>query len=475
MTHLTTHTSTLKALCTLALVSLVAACGGGGSSGSDAMSSGRLSRYDYPSALDGSFGNAGYLTFSTGLPSRAYLGSFAPTSFTADSQGRIIIVGSRSSSDREAWLLRLNADGSPDNTCGSGGWMSWTTGGPASPSRVRVMPDGRYAVGGLLGTASIWMVKADCTLDSTWGVTGKAAMPAPTATEVNGALNDFDVATDGSIVATVASTLSGKLLVARLMPNGNVDTAFGTSGYVSVAPPDHGSPQPGAIRIRPSGEILIAATFVYSSQVGQLPGFVQLTATGQLDANFGDRGFQIQNPGGNLVGIPKDMLLLSDGSAIQAGLTQPGVVTGTVIAVDTYWMKVDRSGMPVTAFGSNGIKIWSAGPTGRNESTNYATGLALMKSGQVMTCQNWTNNTEQASQQAQAAPLQVLIGLTDTNGSFINSFGEGGTASLPRANGFAEKCVALTQSASGDLLALLDYGPALNATGTTMAVVRVRN
>ena len=475
MTQSKTLTSALKALSTLAIVSVLVACGGGGSSSSDAMSSGRLSRYDYPSALDGNFGNAGYLTFSTGLPSRAYLGSFAPTSFTTDGQGRIIIVGSRSSADREAWLLRLNADGSPDNSCGSGGWMSWTTGGPAAPSRVRVMPDGRYAVGGLLGTASIWMFKADCTLDSSWGVSGKASMPAPTATEVNGALNDFDVTADGSVVATVASTLSGKLLVARFMPNGNVDISFGTSGYVSVAPPDHGSPQPGAVRIRPSGEVLVAATFAYSSQVGQLPGFAQFTATGQLDTSFGDAGFQIQNPGSNLVGIPKDLLLLPDGSAIQAGLTQPGVVTGTVIAVDTYWIKVDRNGKPVTAVGPNGIKIWSAGPIGRNESTNYATGLSLTKSGQVMTCQNWTNNTEQASQQTQAAPLQVLIGLTDTNGIFINSFGESGTASLPRANGFAEKCVALTQTASGDVLALLDYGPALNASGTTMAVVRTRN
>lgn len=475
MTHFKANTSALKAICTFALATLLTACGGGGSNGNDAMSSGRLSRYDYPSAVDNTFGNSGYLTFSTGLPSRAYLGSFAPTSFTTDGLGRIIIVGSRTSADREAWLLRLNADGSPDNTCGSGGWMSWTTGGPASPSRVRVMPDGRYAVGGLLGTASIWVIKADCKIDSTWGNGGKTSMPAPTATEVNAALNDFDVAPDGSIVATVASTLSGKLLVARFMPNGNFDTMFGTSGYVSVAPPDHGSPQPGAIRIRPSGEILVAAAFVYSSQVGQLPGFVQFTSTGQLDSTFGDQGFQIQNPGSNLVGIPKDMLLLPDGSAIQAGLTQPGVITGTVIAVDTYWMKVDSHGQPATAMGPNGIKVWSAGPTDRSASTNYATGLSLTKTGNVLTCQNWTNNTEQAVDQTQAAPLQVLVGLTDANGSFINSFGEGGTASLPRANGFAEKCVALTQTASGDVLALLDYGPALNASGTTMAVVRTPN
>lgn len=475
MTPFKLHSFALKALSILALTTLVAACGGGGSNDSAASTSGKLGRYDYPSALDSNFGTAGYLTFSTGLSSRAHLASFAPTSFTTDSQGRIIIVGNRTSADREAWLLRLNVDGSPDNTCGSDGWMTWTTGGPAAPSRVRAMPDGRYAVGGWLGTASIWMIKPDCSFDTSWGVAGKTSMPAPTVTEVNSALNDFDVAADGSIVATVASTLSGKLLVARFLPNGNVDTSFGTSGYVSVAPADHGSPQPGAIRIRPSGEILVAATFVYSSQVGQLPGFVQFTSTGQLDASFGDAGFQIQNPGSNLVGIPKDLLLLPDGSAIQAGLTQPGVVTGTVIAVDTYWMKVDRNGMPVTAMGPNGIKIWSAGPLGRNESTNYATGLSLTKSGLVMTCQNWTNNTEQASQQTQAAPLQVLIGLTDANGTFINSFGETGTASLPRANGFAEKCVALTQTASGDVLALLDYGPALNASGTTMAVVRTRN
>ena len=152
-----------------------------------------------------------------------------------------------------AGQLRLNADGTPDTTCGDNGWVSWTTGGPANPYKVRVMPDGRYAVGGLLGVASIWMFKADCTLDTSWGNAGKANMPSPTATEITSALNDFDVASDGSIVATVANTLSGRLLVARFLPSGDVDTSFGTSGYVSVAPADNGSPKPGAIRFRPSG------------------------------------------------------------------------------------------------------------------------------------------------------------------------------------------------------------------------------
>lgn len=458
------------ALALLSVAALLSACGGGGGGSS---STAGLSRYDYPSALDTSFGEAGCRVFSTGLPARAYLGAFNPIHMTTDSFGRIVIVGNRTSANREAWLLRLNADGTPDTTCGDNGWISWTTGGPANPYKVRVMPDGRYAVGGLLGVASIWMFKADCTPDTSWGNSGKANMPAPTATEITSALNDFDVASDGSIVATVANTLSGRLLLARFLPSGDVDTSFGASGYVSVAPADNGSPKPGAIRFRPSGKIVVAAAFTYSSQVGQLPGFAQFTSNGQLDTSFGDMGFQIQNPGSNLVGLPKDMVLLPDGSAIQVGLTQPGVITGTVIGVDAYWMKVDLTGAPDTRMGTNGIKIWTAGPEGRSMSTNYATAAALTPAGQVLTCQNWTNNTEEASTQTQAAPLQVLVSLMDTNGGFIGAFGNAGTGSLPRANGFAETCSALVRTPSGHVLALLDYGPAANATGTTMAVVRV--
>lgn len=454
----------------LSAASLISACGGGGGGSSNTAG---LGRYDYPSALDTSFGEAGYRVFSTGLPARAYLGAFNPIHMTTDSFGRIVIVGNRTSANREAWLLRLNSDGTPDTTCGDNGWVSWTTGGPANPYKIRVMPDGRYAVGGLLGVASIWMFKADCTQDISWGNVGKANMPAPTETEITSSLNDFDVASDGSIVATVANTLSGRLLVARFLPSGDVDTSFGTSGYASVAPADNGSPKPGAIRIRPSGKIIVAATFTYSSQVGQLPGFAQFTSTGQLDTSFGDRGFQIQNPGSNLVGLPKDMVLLPDGSAIQVGLTQPGVITGTVIGVDAYWMKVDLTGTPDTHMGSNGVKIWTAGPEGRSMSTNYATAVALTSTGQVLTCQNWTNNTEEASAQTQAAPLQVLVSLNDVNGGAIGSFGNGGTSSLPRANGFAQTCAAMVKGPDGRVLALLDYGPAANATGTTMAVVRV--
>lgn len=463
-----TTVAKLKGALSVILASaLLSACGGGGES------AGGEPRFDYPASIASSFGDGGYRVFSTGLPERAHLGSFNVTSFTVDQAGRIIITGNRTSATREAWILRLRPDGTPDTTCGTNGWFSWSTGGPANPYKIRVMQDGRYAVGGTLGTASIWMLRSDCSIDTSWGTAGKAAMPAPRSTEINGALNDFDINSDGSIVATVANTVSGRLLIAKFLPDGSVDTTFGTSGYASVAPPDNGAPEPGALRIKSDGSIIVAASFIYSSQVGHLPGFVQFTPDGQLDSAFGDGGFQIQNPGANLVGRPKDMVILSDGSAVQTGLTQPGVLTGTVIEVDAYWMKVSSSGQPDQAFGTNGIRIWTAGPNGRTRSTNYATSIVVDRSGNLATCQNWTNNTEEASSKVQAAPLQVLVQSRAIDGTLKTNFGLNGTASLPRANGYAETCVGLTKGIDGGLIALLDYGPAGSAVGTTMAIVRV--
>ena len=62
------------------------------------------------------------------------------------------------------------------------------------------------------------------------------------------------------------------------------------------------------------------------------------------------------------------------------------------------------------------------------------------------------NNTEQASEQTKRRRYRFWSVWTDANGTFSHSFGEAGSASLPRANGLLEKCVALTQTASGDVL-----------------------
>lgn len=457
---------TVRAVTCCAIACAVAACGGGGTDGTQ-------SRFDYPVALDASYGDAGYRIFSTGLSDKAYLSLFNVSDFIIDRAGRIVVVGTRTSADRQAWVLRLLADGSPDPSCGQSGWSSFTTGGPAAPQRIAQLADGRYVLGGYLGVPSVWALREDCTVDASFGKNGQAVLPAPSPTEVQDGVNALAIDQQGRVLATAGSTMSGKLLLARFTSQGVADATFGAgAGYVSLAPSDGASPQPAAIAVRPDGRVLIAAAMAYNSQVGHWAGFVQVLADGSLDRSFGTGGFVSIKPDPNYVVVPKSLMLLADGSAIQAGLTQPGVLVGTVISSDAYWLKVTPGGQAATTFGTNGLLIWEASPDQRRTSSNYVTSM-LDDAGGFFSCQSWINNTK-VSQQVEAASPQVLVQRRSTaTGELSTSFSAGGTGWLPRQQDLAASCIGVRRGSDGRVLVLMDYGPAERTTGQTFALVRV--
>lgn len=462
-------TRALRVVLAGALLGVAAACGGGGGAEGD------LSRFDYPNAVDVGFGDAGYRVFSTGLSEKEYLSQFNVNDFIIDSRGRVVIVGTRTSADREAWVLRLLPDGTPDQSCGRMGWASFTTGGPANPQRVIELLDGGYALSGFLGIPSVWALRSDCHVDTSFGKDGQAVMPAPTPTEVREGVNALALDDLGRLYATAASTMSGRLLVARFTAGGAPDVAFGGGrGYESVSSPDGASPQPAAIAVRPDGRVLIAAAMVYNSQVGHWAGFVQLLNDGSLDTQFGESGFVSVKPSPNFVAVPRSLVLLKDGSAIQGGLTQPGVLVGTVISADAYWLKVTGRGVADPEFGVNGLHIWDASPDKRRTSSNYVTSLLEdERSGGFLSCQNWINNTK-VSAQIEAASLQALVQRRSSRtGELDVSFAGGGTGMLPRSEDRPASCVGVRRGADGRTFALLDYGHVGNAVGQTFALVRV--
>jgi hypothetical protein len=90
-----------------------------------------------------------------------------------------------------------------------------------------------------LGVPSIWAVREDCSVDLSFGKNGMAAVSAKSPTEVQDGVNAMAVDGFGRIVATVASTMSGKLHVARFTSEGQIDKSFGAGqGYISVSPSD---------------------------------------------------------------------------------------------------------------------------------------------------------------------------------------------------------------------------------------------
>jgi hypothetical protein len=71
-------------------------------------------RFDYPNVIDATFGNNGTVSMSTGYSEKVTVNGFETHDFIVDRLGRIVVVGTRSSAAREAWIYRMLADGSPD-------------------------------------------------------------------------------------------------------------------------------------------------------------------------------------------------------------------------------------------------------------------------------------------------------------------------------------------------------------------------
>lgn len=385
---------TLAVLMALAL----AACGGGGSGGGsgDGSSSGSTAvaapkRFDYPSALDTSFAQGGLASIGNGLSQFVFVNNFTPLGVTVDAQDRIVTVGRRTSSAGEdTWILRTDPNGRVDTSCGIAGWGTHSGQSPALPRRIKTMPDGRYAIAGLIPFSSIVMFKPDCTKDTGYGNAGIGTLPLFNSAPIV----DFTIGADGSITALVDTMTDGfRLGVGRLLPNGQPDPSFGNGvGAVRLTEPNNGAILAGGLKVRPDGRILVAASFDYSLQVGIWAAFVQLTPDGRLDPQFGTGGIYATKIGSNMAARAGDLVLLPDGSAIQGGNTTSTLFSDLLIGADSYYLKVDARGQPVNAFGTGGQIIWSAGPAG-SRSGNFLMRMVLAPDGSLLECQNWTNNT----------------------------------------------------------------------------------
>ncbi len=112
-------------------------------------------------------------------------------------------------------------------------------------------------------------------------------------TQARGFVGALAVQPDGKIVA--AGDVAGDALVARYLPNGSLDTSFGTGGFVET-----GLPQTvmfasaAAVAIQPDGEIVVAGTSgPLGTSVGPEFTLLRYDPDGTLDTSFGIDGIAI--------------------------------------------------------------------------------------------------------------------------------------------------------------------------------------
>ena len=174
--------------------------------------------------------------------------------------------------------------------------------------------------------------------------------------------NALAVQSTGRILAAGHSTVGGKntLTVARFNANGSYDDgsrsdstpgdSFGTKGKTTISFYDGGTSGANAIKIDGNGKIVVAGNASRSGSPGDF-AVARLTANGQLDTTFGVSGKATLDFSGFGDDV-RSVELQSNGKIILTGITHSGTTSNT-------------SNLGIARFNSNGTLDTTFGEGGK--------------------------------------------------------------------------------------------------------------
>lgn len=224
----------------------------------------------------------------------------------------------------------------------------------------------RSALAGLLASGLLIVMVVAATnaeaaagpgsLDASFGTGGKVLTSLAGVSQANEALvSDAAVQSNGDIV------VSGSFGLLRYLPNGKLDTSFGTNG---VAQTGFGG---AALAIQPNGEYVVVGQDETGPDLSQEDFAVaRLTTSGTLDPTFGHGGVvatafpnAADGAGADAVLVEANGDILAGGEALVPGTTrnEPTVAQGALALYNS-------SGTLVSSFGSGGLVQSAAVTTG---------------------------------------------------------------------------------------------------------------
>lgn len=249
------------------------------------------------------------------------------------------------------------APGSLDLTFAGTGFASY---GPVATNffdnaqDVVTLPNGKMVYCGTSGvTSSLGMVavrlNCDGTIDNTFGTNGYFIYNAPSGSCF---AYDIELLPTGKMLIAGATSLSAanpQFTMIRLNADGTIDQTFGTNGFFNN---DIGSSEDYARKI------LIQNNKIILVGSSKLPGFstnrlalTQCDMNGQIDLTFGTNGTTVfQNVAANSCAA-NSAVIGSNGDIFICGDAYINNIYYPLLA------KVSSAGLPYAAFGSNGVLI----------------------------------------------------------------------------------------------------------------------
>jgi len=236
-----------------------------------------------PGDLDTSFAASGKKAINFG-------GTDAARVVLVQPNGRIVVAGGGAAAVSFC-VARLRTNGALDTTFGSGGKRVIDFGGAdESVYGAALQPDGKIVLAGDSDLrVAVARLNPNGSLDTTFSGDGKKIFSWGALTRASAVL----VAPNGKILlAGFSGPEGGNIQVARLNANGALDTTFGTGGKAQV---DFGGDDFGlAVARQANGRILVAGR---SSAGGAV--VARLRASGTLDPDFDGDGRVTLSGGGS--------------------------------------------------------------------------------------------------------------------------------------------------------------------------------
>lgn len=334
---------------------------------------------------------------------------------TAD--GKLIVADSQDDDSGGSYftLARLLTDGSLDKTFGNGGYATARTAvdyaiGAAQQSDGKILVVGSsFKPFSSIYTPQVVRFLPNGAVDTTFGSNGIVQLTL-----------------DGCAEFTAVSPLpDSKILVAgclhdnefalvRLLTDGMLDNTFGTNGVVTT--PLGSSNRMAEMMIQPDGKIVLAGRMNLAARTV----LVRYTEDGVLDSSFGDSG--VVNVKATQWDAVQTAVLQPDGNVLLVGRGDLPTESS-----DLLLLRFLPSGEFDTTFGNDGIVLTDLG----GQIGDSARAVALDTDGNIVVGAWTTAPIENFG--IVSHNIMLLRYLAD--GSPDSSFGSGGRAAVPLSNG----------------------------------------
>lgn len=353
--------------------------------------------------------------------------------------GKILVGGDTNGSNNTGVTIlnRLNPDGSLDPGFGNGGKI---IGPQITLGGVVILPDGKILTAGAIRASQIPVVNfvltrynSDGTLDTTFGVDGYAMIGPQSQSIVYTFGNALVIQPDGKIVAVGVATINpggDRFLIARFNADGSRDESFGSAGVVFTRF-TNGETQALAVALDADGKIVVSGYNV-ADQVTRNFALARYNTNGSLDMDFGLEGQVTTNFAFRNFAQANAVVIQPDGKIIAAGgFTRQA--TGFLLA------RYKSDGRLDQAYGSGG-KVDTGFADG---ATGYGHAAILQNDGKLLVAGTHAFSGMNST---------FLLARYNTDGSYDQSFGDGGVVISPQDAGF-DQGFALAFYPGGKLIA----------------------